>query len=462
MSRDFGINTLFFILSHPHQPILFTSFSGLLPSTKLTSATVYAQRPLNILKPDSALSVLLRPQIFDMSLAELEELSPFMRYSAADRPPDTPRLALFFEAEPQSHICDTSYHIIFTITREENDPETRPCIIHWDPVADGLGQSGMILLCRESETDEWQPLQVDPQQLPARSLHPHEVSIEDPCFKQLDPGDSVSWSVDLPSVYFDALSTGYFYEILWRGEQIPLWDWGTLSERSTSHRQLAPKTPAIVLPNGPHQPVEVIHDEIDLEDDIGEWSPYSPPPISPSSRMDNAPVLSIYIAGPETLSVKDHSPAARLHYPSQPITLNTSTFKAIDRHYDGFRLYVKENDEWRPHEVNGLILHHLYSFSPYLVNVGKNDENRFQSLVPGESCSFTRTVSDFPKYFAPGDRFRYGYKGATLDWWDWGNLNDHENTVVLAGEYKVLDQNNGGRPVVVVPGSNWLEFTLTE
>lgn len=146
----------------------------------------------------------------------------------------------------------------------------------------------------------------------------------------------------------------------------------------------------------------------------------------------------------------------------RPITLNTSTFKAIDRHYDGFRLYVKENDEWRPHEVNGLILHHLYSFSPYLVNVGKNDENRFQSLVPGESCSFTRTVSDFPKYFAPGDRFRYGYKGATLDWWDWGNLNDHENTVVLAGEYKVLDQNNGGRPVVVVPGSNWLEFTLTE
>ncbi|KAJ5477667.1 hypothetical protein N7530_003176 [Penicillium desertorum] len=414
-----------------------------------------------------------------MSLAQLEEeLSSFTRYSAADRPPDTPRLRLSFEAEPQSHVYDTSYRMMFTITREVNDPETRPCIIHWDPVKDGLGQSGIILLCRESETDEWQPLQVDPQQLPAKPLHPQEVSIEDPYFKQLDPGDSVSWSVDLPSVYFDALGTGYSYEILWGGGEIPLWDWGTLSERSTSHRQLAPKSPAIVLPNGPHQPFEVIDDEIDLEDDIGEWSPYSPPPISPSSRMDNAPVLSIYIAGPETLSVKDHSPAARLHYPvtvtisydaapdsmdgMRPITFNTSTFKAIDRHYDGFRLYVKENDEWRPHEVNGLILHHLYSSSPYPVNVGKNDENRFQSLVPGESCSFTRTVSDFPKYFAPGDRFRYGYKGATLDWWDWGNLHDHEYTVVLAGENMVLDQNNGGRPVVVVPGSNWLEFTLTE
>ncbi|OQE17789.1 hypothetical protein PENFLA_c023G02690 [Penicillium flavigenum] len=200
--------------------------------------------------------------------------------------------------------------------------------------------------------------------------------------------------------------------------------------------------------------------------------------IAPSSRMSNAPVLSIYIAGPATLSVKDRSLTARLHYPvtitisydaapgstddKRPITFDTSMFKALDRHYDGFRLYVKQSDEWRPHEVNSLLLHGLYRSSPSPVNVGKNDKNKFESLVPGESCSFTRKVSDFPKNFAPGDRFCYGFKGATLDWWDWGNFHDHENTVLLAGENKVLVLNNGGRPMVVVPASNWLEFTLTE
>lgn len=33
----------------------------------------------------------------------------------------------------------------------------------------------------------------------------------------------------------------------------------------------------------------------------------------------------------------------------------------------------------------------------------------------------------------------------------------------MAGEPMVHDpRDNGGRPVIVVPGSNWLEFTLTE
>ena len=83
--------------------------------------------------------------------------------------------------------------------------------------------------------------------------------------------------------------------------------------------------------------------------------------------------------------------------------------------------------------------------------------------MPGESWSFTRQVSDFPKTFAPGNQFRYGFKGITLDWWDWGDLCNHENTVVWIQEDRLHAPNdNEGRPEIKMPASNWLEFKLVE
>lgn len=390
--------------------------------------------------------------------------------------PGTPRLTLSFESKDQLHADDDDYRIMFTITREADDPEIRPCIIHWDPIEDGFGQSSMVMHCHPARGFE--APEIDLRKLPTKSLHSREVSTEDPCFKQLEPGTSVSWSAALPPVYFNARRILNHYDLIWGGGQIPLWDWGTLADFSESHRQLAPKSPAIVLPNGAHQSFEVVDDETDLEDDVGEWGP-SPRPMSPSARVADAPVLSMRIAGPETLSVRDHSRAARLYFPvtvaisydeapgqeddKRPITFHTSMFQVMDSNWHGFRLYVKENDEWRGHNVNGEIQHHAYISSSVLVNVGKNDGDKFQSLMPGESWSFTRTVTDFPKNFVPGDRFRYGFNGAPLDWWSWGNFQDHEDTVVAAGERFVVDPpDNDGRPKAVVPASNWIEFTLVE
>ncbi|CAG8899005.1 unnamed protein product [Penicillium egyptiacum] len=405
-----------------------------------------------------------------------EELPSFTRYSAAHRPPGTPRLALSFESEKQSHAHDTFYRIVFTITREADDLDKRPCIIHWDPVEDGLGQSGMMLRIRPASGFEAPDLNL--HELPTKSLHPREVSTEDPCFKQLDPGTCVSWSANLPPVYFNAQRSLNHYDLIWGGGQIHLWDWGTLVDFSESHRQLAPKSPATVLPSGAHQSFEVVDDESDLEDDVGEWDS-SPRPMSPSARAADAPVLSMKVAGPETLSIRNRSLAARLDYPvtvtisydeapglgddKRPIVFHTSSFKIMDSHYHGFRLYVKENDEWRGHNVNGELLHHAYRSSPTPLNVGMNEGNKFQTLMPGESWSFTRTISDFPKDFAPGDRFQYGFKGTPLDWWNWGNFDDHEDTVVVAGETIVTHPpDNNGRPKVVVSASNWIEFTLIE
>jgi hypothetical protein len=392
---------------------------------------------------------------------------------------ETPRLTLTLKGKS----CldpgfDTSYSLIITITRDEDDPQTQPCIIHWDPIEDAFGQPGIMLVhSRYSFAEDLGPVQIDSNQLRVKSLHPREVSQSDPCFKQLYPGSSVSWELDLPSVYFDSLQQGDDYRIRWVGGKISLWDWGTLAQHND--RMLGPKCPAVVLPGGPEQLVSVEYVETDIDEEVPQMPP-SPAPIFASARMSGAPVFSLTIVGPATLSMRDRNSQGGLRYPvtmtlsydaapdgfdEKPVTFHTFIFKDIDNRLGGFRLYFRKtgDDDWSSHELPGRFTHHMYRFSECVpVNVGRNDQDEFAALVPGESWSFTREVTDFPRNIAPSDEFRYRFKGTQLDWWDWGHFRDHENTVVGI-EYKVRDpEDNGGRPGLVVPASNWVEFTVVE
>ncbi|KAJ5951189.1 uncharacterized protein N7479_009602 [Penicillium vulpinum] len=405
------------------------------------------------------------------------QFSPFIRYSAADRPSGSPRLTLTLQAKSDLDIeVEARCFITIIITRDADDPQGQPCIIHWDPIEDGFGQSGMMLLqYNYPHTNELQHLQPDLEQLPAKSLHPREVNTSDPCFKELNPGASVSWEVALPSVYFDFFQVGKFYNIFWPGSQIPLWDWGTLAEHS--NRSLGPKSPAAILPSKIGRSLSITAEESDI-DDVGPLPP-SPKPLLAPARMSGAPIFSLSIAGSATLSMKDRTQRGELRYPitatlsydtapdaydGKPVTFHAFKFEGFDRREDGFRLYFrkKDKDDWSPHELGGLFTHHDYRFSTKTpVNVGRNDQNSFVSLMPGESWSFTREVSDFPKNAAPGDKFRYGFKGAFIDWWDWGNLHDHQDTMVRVNG-RVDPQDNGRRPTLAVPASNWVEFTLVE
>lgn len=64
----------------------------------------------------------------------------------------------------------------------------------------------------------------------------------------------------------------------------------------------------------------------------------------------------------------------------------------------------------------------------------------------------------------PGERLRYQFKGNTLDWWDWGTAEDHAQTIVtLPGsgvEPISSPKDNEGRPKVVIPASNIVEWTV--
>jgi hypothetical protein len=67
------------------------------------------------------------------------------------------------------------------------------------------------------------------------------------------------------------------------------------------------------------------------------------------------------------------------------------------------------------------------------VNVAHNKD--FVSLRPGESWittfSLDNEIWEFPKDLQPGDVFRVAFKGATVEWWDWGSKDQvHTRTVV--------------------------------
>ncbi|GFF25737.1 conserved hypothetical protein [Aspergillus udagawae] len=407
------------------------------------------------------------------------QLSSFVRSSDADTSFATPRLTLTLEGKSYvDPYYDTSYSLIIRITRDEDDPHTQPCIIHWDPIEDAFGQPGIMLVRSNHDfTEDLGPVQVDSNQLRAKSLHPRNVSQSDPCFKQLYPGTSVSWELDLPSVYFNSLKPEYDYKIRWIGGQISLWDWGTLAQHNG--RMLGPKSPAVVLPGGPEQLLHINYVETDIEEEIPPLPP-SPAPMLASARKSDAPVFSLTIAGPATLSMRDRDSQGRLRYPvtmtlsydaapdgldGKPVTFHTFLFKWIDDRDGGFRLHFrrKGDDNWSSVEIPVIFTYHMYQYSKCVpVNVGRNDKDGFAALFPGESWSFTREVTHFPKDAAPGDEFRYRFKGTQLDWWDWGHFRDHENTVVGI-EYSVRDpKDNGGRPALVVPASNWVEFTIIE
>lgn len=49
-----------------------------------------------------------------------------------------------------------------------------------------------------------------------------------------------------------------------------------------------------------------------------------------------------------------------------------------------------------------------------------------------------------------------------MDWWDWGSKEDHAKTMIKIHSFgKIIEpEDNGGRPKLVVPASNVIEFRI--
>lgn len=112
----------------------------------------------------------------------------------------------------------------------------------------------------------------------------------------------------------------------------------------------------------------------------------------------------------------------------------------------------------------------IFDFDGPDIKVHIQEESDFISLRPGEFWTTayqiqTPTDTRLPKDTKVGDRFRYRFLGATgVDWWDWGHVEDeHAETVVSLPSWRgrvVQPADNGGRPKLVVPASDHVEFRV--
>jgi len=156
----------------------------------------------------------------------------------------------------------------------------------------------------------------------------------------------------------------------------------------------------------------------------------------------------------------------------QPITFHTYAFEALEGPREGFRIQRRsklDSQKWVAFEIDEDFGFMIVDDPDVPINVGQ-DEN-FETLQPGESWITSRHLqgarwTSLPDDVAVGDVFRYMFKGTTVEWWDWGNREKHMNTVVqlpcwIAG-LVTHPTNNEGRPKLVVPASDFVEFTVVE
>jgi hypothetical protein len=114
----------------------------------------------------------------------------------------------------------------------------------------------------------------------------------------------------------------------------------------------------------------------------------------------------------------------------------------------------------------------IYDEPDVEVRVGQRHDD-FASLRPGESWRWSQWMNSptwmdiaLPRDSMPGDVFRSRVERAEVDWWDWGGMEEHSETAVKVPCYIKGDvtepKDNGGRPRLQVPASEWFEFTLIE
>ncbi|VUC30363.1 unnamed protein product [Clonostachys rosea] len=205
----------------------------------------------------------------------------------------------------------------------------------------------------------------------------------------------------------------------------------------------------------------------------------SPAVVNASDRIPEAPILSVTLSCPPTLEwqrsllriqakvtylgVSDGST-----HSAEPITFNDYGFSEDEGLCRGTQLFHFHDDHWEV--VNDERYGFAFVDDPDVAVCPANHEH-FISLAPGESWSFSKLIqegtwNDLPPKTKPGDKFRFIFKEGEVDWWAWGGAEQHQNTSVMLSCYQAgpvrRPLGNEGRPKLLVPGSNWVEFTVVE
>jgi len=199
---------------------------------------------------------------------------------------------------------------------------------------------------------------------------------------------------------------------------------------------------------------------------IGLDTPGGPPTMTPGELFD-VTIKACYngeVAGPE---------GAINHTTTRAITFRSWSSIGLDTPDGGFKLLR------RPHGGDGDTPWESCDSSEGGMGCGLFDDpdravkvvahEHFTTLRLGESWTRVARLQGpwhtrLPEDIVPGDVFRYAFDGVVVDWWDWGNAEDHAETVVMLRCWEcaaVTDPaDNGGRPKLVVPQSEPVEFKV--
>lgn len=192
-----------------------------------------------------------------------------------------------------------------------------------------------------------------------------------------------------------------------------------------------------------------------------------------------APVLSVVLEIDDTAEVplkeSDHASfviTVRVTYEESGIPDDS---RPITFHYYMFHNYHiltrLRDGKWEYCESDrGCMAGIAGDFPDIKVKVGDEQAVDFVSLRLGESWTRELGINDelspLPEGTVAGDTLRCRYNGATLDWWDWGDKEVHRRagTEIELPSFRwarvLKPWDNDGRPEIVVPASNAVEFSV--
>ncbi|KAG4435771.1 hypothetical protein IFR05_008745 [Cadophora sp. M221] len=396
-----------------------------------------------------------------------QEISPFLLFPEKNIKPETPHLKLEL-ALGRELTAGSRCYVLVTIHRAGSDSHNSPCILSWDQ-----NDAAADLLLFQHTPDGLRQVEIageEPSsQIPSPLQTPFQVDGSNPSLRELAPGGKERFMMTMPRIFRDVLAEGEKYELVWPGSEIGIWDWGTKKE--FLGRELGNKIPRICLPAAKVMLEFNKFGQGAREEKTGRV----PPPIGVEERIPGAPKMSVTLEcnksvplnGTETMKIIVlYEALAGI----SAITFHNFPFKSWHSHREGYRLYRRRantnSNTWEA------IIDDTTSFmivDDPDVSVHVTQDENFASLRPGQTWRTSKRlqgqgVGILPGDVKVGDAFRFVFKGMELDWWDWGGSEDHGETIVklpcfLKGRV-VEPEDNGGRPKLVVPASNSVEFTI--
>jgi hypothetical protein len=400
---------------------------------------------------------------------------------------DLPQLCL--ELSASSNLSLTlPYTIVFAI-KHGDALSGKAVVFEWCPYTRGFREPGFMLLHHTATNLEAITVDRHSSLLEVSRYKPIVVNGWNSNLWELVPGGSVTVHQSLPETYQKLLEPGETYTLLWPGGEVATWEYGTVREHIG--KELKGRSHPIVLPGGPHitfsthteYPPWPMRQEREARGGFAmanlaeqQWrfeqnrAKDAFPRTKHMEQDPDAPNLSVSLECPSSFRHDSFfEVTVKVTYEAQattrPITFHTLIFKD----YENYQLGRLCNGTWRNYADKSEGCGFRIVDDPDVsVIVGQHDH--FASLQPGDSWMTSQRIgynwTELPDDAENGETFRYVFRGDLLDWWDWGSKADHEETVVTLPCWisaTVVDpKDNDGRPKLVVPTSNVVEFSFVE